>query len=362
MVTLGAPGILAALCISCGGLVDADPVNDSRDPITGGVVDASRPAVAALVDPDTLRIFCSATLISVDPPRLLTAAHCLDGSTPADLKAAFGPSETAWKDVIDVTTVVVHPNYDSSFANPKPSDIGYVDLARAPVVDSVAVTPIAANSSDIMGREDESWLFMGYGVDRKVWLKRVGKGPYNWVGAGTKRSVSIVIDHIYGPTRGEFDYTADPVEGSEEAANTCFGDSGGPALAPAVPGGPEVVMGVTSRGDSDCGAINSLGIDTRVDTFTSWLNGADPVCGDGICDGSETCTSCGTDCECPVAGGQCSTCAVDADCADGGRCFRLTTESAKACHLACESTLDCPSGYSCGRITGGYGKRCIACE
>jgi hypothetical protein len=121
-------------------------------------------------------------------------------------------------------------------------------------------------------------------------------------------------------------------------------------------------MGVTSRGDSDCGAIGSLGIDTRADTFYSWLTGAEPVCGDEICDGSETCENCAADCECLAAGGQCSPCTADSECSEGGRCFQLTSESGRACHLACESTLDCPSGYTCGRITGGYGKRCIACE
>jgi hypothetical protein len=350
--------LLWLLALGCGGLVDRNADDRVANPITGGTTDPSRPAVCALVQSGNQRVFCSGTLVSVDPPRVVTAAHCLAGAAPADVAVAFGPSEGAWQVVLPVDSVVVHPGYNPNFTTTRPSDIAYVDLAAAPP----GVDPIPANGASLGGRQGESWLFMGYGVDHKEWLKRAGKGPYDWAGAGTKRSVLIPIATI-SDARGEFDYYAYD-SGQTEAANTCYGDSGGPALAVDA-AGVESVVGVTSRGSSDCGAVGALGIDTRVDTFYSFVSSAPlppPVCGDGACTGAEACDTCPTDCgACPEPGGQCSSCSSDADCVSGARCFRLTSESAPACHLACTNTSSCPSGYTCNRITGGYGKRCVAC-
>ncbi len=351
--------ILVSVCLStsllgCGGLTDGGPGTETS-PITGGVVDSSRPAVGALVNPSTLQIFCSGTLISTSPPRMLSAAHCLKGKTPSQLKVAFGPTETSWQTVVDVARVIVHPNYDSSFNATKPSDIAFVDLVSVPQIDGSAIQPIAANAESLAGRTGEDWLFMGYGADH------MGR-KHTWAGYGIKRSVYIPIS-LVSDTRGEFDYyatyaTAAP--GSTQAANTCYGDSGGPALT-TNSSSQEVVVGVTSRGSADCGADGALGIDTRVDSFYSFVSQPAPVCGDGSCSGGETCGSCAADCgACPVTS-QCASCATDADCGAGARCFQLTTESAKACHLECGSSADCPDGLSCGRVARGYGNRCLAC-
>jgi hypothetical protein len=346
------------LLAASGGVVDDPASGFGSDPITGGVTDSSRPAVCGLVNPVTNQVFCSGTLISVDPPRVVTAAHCLENTAPSEVAVGFGPTETSWDAVIAVEHVALHPDYDPTFRTQRPADIAYVDLVAAPP----GVAPIAANSASLAGREGEWWLFVGYGVDSKQWLAKEGKGRYRWTGAGIKRSVSIPVETISAP-RGEFDYYAYD-SGQTEAANTCYGDSGGPALAFDA-AGTEVVVGVTSRGSADCGALGALGIDTRVDTFFSFVSSSPPpppVCGDGVCDGSEDCASCEADCgACPEAGGQCASCSSDADCDADGRCFQLSSESAPACHLSCSTTADCPSGYSCARITGGYGKRCVAC-
>ena len=161
--------VCSAFAIACGTATDLELADQSIDSmqseITGGQVDTSRPAVGALVDPTTLQIFCSGTLIS--STRFLSAAHCLDGSSAGSQKVAFGPDENNWTHVVDVIRVKVHPDYDD-MSGTRPSDIAYVDLASAPS----GITPIPAMSNSVTGREGESWLFMGYGVDAQE-----AKGP-----------------------------------------------------------------------------------------------------------------------------------------------------------------------------------------
>lgn len=57
---------------------------------------------------------------------------------------------------------------------------------------------------------------------------------------------------------------------SKAGANTCVGDSGGPALAKNA-AGVTVVIGVTSWGDDGC---TDFGVDTRVDAYPTFIGEA----------------------------------------------------------------------------------------
>ena len=120
-------------------------------------------------------------------------------------------------------------------------------------------TPIAyarVLTDSIIGQEP---LFIGYGV--------ISSEEED---SGEKRSVAIPITEL---DTDSFTYAG-------QGVNTCFGDSGGPALLEM--DGSLQVIGVTSWGDDYC---TEFGVNTRTDTYTEFiqcvLNG-ETECGTAI--------------------------------------------------------------------------------
>lgn len=262
--------------------------------IVGGAPVNSDPAVALLlaVDAgDNILGICSGTLIA--PTRVLTAAHCLDGSIPgvAGIGVYFGAelSDTD-PDFLFLTSaeqVVVHPLWNPDRLEDG-NDVGLVFLREAPPIQPIPIRTAPLTAADVGAPiELVGWGLTGGGA---------GDSGVKRFAASTLRAVDELL-----------------IDVGDASVGTCSGDSGGPAFL-----GGEVV-GVTSFGDVDC---QQLSIDTRVDAFKTFIAsdgqqldrpGAGPGAGDfgAACDDADACAS-GV-CLIGDAGGFCSElCDLDA--------------------------------------------------
>jgi secreted trypsin-like serine protease len=215
---------------------ELEAVDESESSIIGGTATTKYAAVGALVENG--EPFCTGTVIA--PRIVLTAAHCLVGLRAANVRFTLGASAYAPTKKLKVARLRPHPAFDDAEGQ---HDIGIVELAE-----DAGVAPIPRNTTKL----DSSWLgksvtFVGYGVTNAS----------TGAGVGTKRSVVMPITDIQ-PT--EFVY-------EKTGANTCSGDSGGPALAKNA-AGVTVVIGVTSWGDDLC---KDFGVDTRVDAYRTFI-------------------------------------------------------------------------------------------
>src|SRR5438105_4038256 len=181
---------------------------------------------------------CSGTLVA--PDLVLTAAHCLDAR---GYNVYFGTTRVAADPGFIFETnadrAIPHPQWDPSGEG---FDIGLLHLAqRVPI----APLPIAT-AAPAQGTAVE---LVGWGVTAA-----------NTQDADVKRAVASTVISLDSLT----------LTIGDSAANTCYGDSGGPALAAGT------IVGVTSFGDAQCSA---LGVDTRVDIYADFLaaNGVVPI-------------------------------------------------------------------------------------
>lgn len=71
-------------------------------------------------------------------------------------------------------------------------------------------------------------------------------------------------------------------------------------------------------------------------------------CGDGTCNGSETCTSCSDDCgACET---MCMACAQDVDCPSGFRCGQRRCDGARSCYSASVTSCAVVGGVRCPAV------------
>lgn len=231
---------LATAATACTQATDAPEASEAtaatEAEIVGGKTTTANPAIGAFVDASGP--FCTGTLVTKRV--VVTAAHCFEGVRAARIAFAIGANANAPQTLLRVAQLAQHPQYDGQAIQN--------DIAVAVLSEDASVAPIPVNEQAL----DASWVgkplaFVGYGVTN---------GRTN-TGSGVKRVVSMPIAQV-GPT--QFAY-------GDRTRNTCFGDSGGPALVDRG-SGQLAVVGVTSFGDSTCTAF---GVDTRVDAFKAFL-------------------------------------------------------------------------------------------
>lgn len=237
-------GLAVLVVVACSPVVwaQAPEEGEKRDNPLVGVVNGSLEedyeAVGALIYEG--EILCTGTLIEEDV--VLTAAHCFgDGVKPSEVSFFVGADLSRREDgeLFLAANAQIHPKYD---AQEVVNDIALVVLRE-----ETGVLPIPYRKRKLgkafVGR---GLLYVGYGA-----TSALGEG------AGLRRSVKIPTHKVDKKTI-EFEDFFDK--------NTCFGDSGGPAID--VEGDEPQVVGVTSHGDFLCALA---GVSTRVDAFDDFI-------------------------------------------------------------------------------------------
>ena len=233
------------------------------------------PATGALMYKGVFR--CTATLIA--PDVILTAAHCLPGSsgnftftllsqvplTPGAMIAPVAydmdagmpdPSDVdpplpSTSETFPVFLVHAHPDFDSGGANKDLGQVNDVGIAilRRPIT-TVPVEQVDTTFTDV-GPGSELRL-TGYGVTQ--WYLKYS--------AGVKHDAMVLVDGV-----GDFEIrtSAAAVE-----AQPCKGDSGGPLFAQNSDGSHPITA-VISRSATQSFQCNQGAIATRIAPYASWI-------------------------------------------------------------------------------------------
>jgi trypsin len=270
-LTLTAVALAALLVLAPG----AGAIGGGRDvKILGGSTAAPGqfPWMVALVDPRSANAadgqFCGGSLIA--PRVVLTAAHCVYGSTADEIDAVVGRtrlSRAGDGQRIRVTRIVRHPDYDPQRLV---SDLALLQLAQPATVaplaldgprDSASEQPASQVVVSGWGTTTEG----GDGSDDLRYVRLRVRSP----AACQSYYDDIIASRIVcaGSTR--------------QGEDSCQGDSGGPLTVGA--GATARLVGLVSYGDG-CGRAGVPGVYTRVAAFsdfiaqqTALLNGDAPV-------------------------------------------------------------------------------------
>ncbi|HWP65727.1 MAG TPA: trypsin-like serine protease [Candidatus Limnocylindria bacterium] len=246
-------GLVAAM------LVTSASAAMRQAPIVNGVATVDHPAVGALLFPGEAArasLLCSGTLIGCRT--LLTAAHCVERTSPSSLVVYFQHFGFA-----GVSAITVHPDYRFPTA-----DLAVLTL-------STTVTGIAPAAIDVVGGQaaGSGGTIVGFGrsggTSQDYGLKRQGRVTLSPCSGGLSDASSICW--VFAP----------PIGAPGEDSNTCNGDSGGPLLLDG--DGTARVAGVTSGGSSPTCLAVDLSHDTRVSAFASFVLAASGGDGGGAC-------------------------------------------------------------------------------
>ena len=236
--------MMAMVITSLSGMAAASETQRKAFYIINGEDDGHE-AVGALLDSEQ-NPSCTGTLIA--PTVVLTAAHCFESGLQNDsFFIGANANDLTTGKVIPIKSVHLHPQYMIDLE---------ADIAVAILSHAASVRPIPY----LKAQMDESWinksvLFVGYGL-QEIPSRERPRAEGADAKDGTRKSTRIPIVEV---TRGSFTYAS-------TTTNTCYGDSGGPALASV--DGRLTVIGVTSWGDDNC---TQFGVNTRTDTYKDFL-------------------------------------------------------------------------------------------
>lgn len=174
--------------------------------------------------PESSKPFCTATIISAEPPLALTAAHCAQRSAGGG-SGVLRPGEPNFvyfgpQDIRPITRAVPNPDWTISYADvavvefkgPLPSGFEPVRIADS---DELVEAALAASPRNDVGLTDADFVIAGWGVTTT-------RGSQPEALLTTEVRLWKLFRQGFGLGLLSFE--------SPEGNGACFGDSGGPAF------------------------------------------------------------------------------------------------------------------------------------
>jgi len=217
-----------------------DELRTLESSIVNGKADPGHPAVGMLTTQGYG--ICTATLVGTHT--VVTASHCVvnEDHPPYTLRQQIGWSRDGVSAPIPAATVIYHPDYDHG-AGGLDHDIAVLRLSQ----DVTDITPRRIAQTPPAVGEDITLVGFGYTADSASSTFGTRRLAQNTIGKVTPSEIVF-----YGANGG--------------VGNICSGDSGGPAFA--VRGGEELLVGIHSWGEGECGVAEH---DARADIHHGWV-------------------------------------------------------------------------------------------
>lgn len=254
---------LALLSLLFAARADAGPGPDPR--IIGGdpAEPGEYPFMAALLNDtysgtDWHKQYCGGSLIASS--WVLTAAHCVEGESAADLAVAVGRNQidSAQGQRRDVAAIYIHPQYGS------PTSLSH-DAALLQLASPVSgITPIR-----LAGSADDGYEAAGTMLTVIGWGNTSTSGTF-YPNDLMEVDVPVVSDSQCGRAYGSSLHAATMLCAGEGGKDSCQGDSGGPLFWNG--SGGRVQMGIVSWGQG-CAKKRFPGVYSEVNNaaIRSWV-------------------------------------------------------------------------------------------
>lgn len=219
--------------------------------------DGAYPYMVSLRISANRRHFCGGSLISRE--WVLTAAHCIDYSSPEDILLVIGVTDfldETENDFYNISQVVPHPQYDFWTID---FDFGLLKLAEPiELSDKIAIVELAEQDFDLVGG---SWgVFSGWGVFNATVSNPSRLQRADLISVDTEECREIHAETGYDITDRMLCATY-PGGGVDQ----CNGDSGGPYVYNGIQ------VGTSSWSVKPCGRYDFPGVMGRVASVRDWI-------------------------------------------------------------------------------------------